>query len=223
MTSAIDGIALDDSYTYPQLPGRTHRLVPVVISVLCDGIPPDKRVVQLHTNALPFGLLEGVTVKPERAGDAQVPFRVHLMKTSGRRVSGKVEHRDRVSVVFGEMGNTEDAAHPEVRAVKDKTGHVLAHRMLAASSIVHMGIEFYAAPPSKVRVQFHGANIVPADWDDDRVRAALAARKRVPFELPPLSARQRLGAATRVVRAQADARGESEADADAGAIDVGLP
>lgn len=203
MSSAIESLALG-SFNYRQLKEDGDVLVPFITTVLCKGVRHHLRIVNIHAAALPFGFLESLEL--QSCTERPIPdFRIHLMKTTGQKVTSRCK-RARTSVVYGEMNNDEDAADPDLKALKDSTNHELRFRMIAASPIVSLGIEFYAQPPESFRILYHGANVLDAGTEPEVARALLADKKPVKLRFPPIPPGRRLAAATRTLQALEGAR-----------------
>ena len=196
-SASITGITVPEEYVYSSIDDgtHTHRLLPTAITVHVQGIQPRLRLLAVPEVALPFGLVEGVEV---RGNDGYLPdFRVHVMKTTGQRVTRRVtpvSGRCRVSVVCADMNTDQDAADQALASVKACTGHDMRFRMLAGNAVVSLAIEFYDVPPSSFCIVYHGANAVSHDVDAKAARAALGAKRPLPLLLPPISKQQRLSA-----------------------------
>jgi hypothetical protein len=180
MTCVIQSYLPNDEYEYP-LPDRgaaLGRLVPMKTCVLVKNIPSGTvKPLVLPTEALPFGLVESISVEETRDPASKThgppppmpPYRLHVMKTTGGRESLlyhnaaalKAGQRiPRVSLALGPLASDQDAAHPEIKRVKAVTGHAMGFRMIAAASITSLSIEPVTELPSAIMITYYGANVV---------------------------------------------------------------
>ena len=207
MSASIQNIIVSDEYVYAVLSDsdvhHTHVLLPTITVVEVHDVQPQQRLLAIPPTALPFGLLEGVSVRVASASASasalSLPdFRVHLIKTTGQRVSRRVSAADshRVSVVQGEMNTDQDAAHESFGIVQRSSGHNLRFRTIVGDAIVSLAIEFYDVPPSRFEVLYHGVNGVASSMDVKSVKAAFASKKAVALLLPPITPSKRLSAAS---------------------------
>ena len=203
MSASIQTILVSDEYTYAALSEsdvhHTHVLLPILTVVEVRDVQPQQRLLAIPPTALPFGLLEGVSIRVASASSASLPdFRVHLIKTTGQRVSRRVSAADRhrVSVVQGEMNTDQDAAHDSFGTVQRSSGHNMRFRTIVGDAIVSLAIEFYDVPPSRFEVLYHGVNGVAKSTDVKAVKVAFASKKAVALLLPPITPSKRLSAAS---------------------------
>jgi hypothetical protein len=203
MSASIQTILVSDEYTYAALSDsdvhHTHVLLPILTVVEVRDVQPQQRLLAIPPTALPFGLLEGVSVRAASASSVSLPdFRVHLIKTTGQRVSRRVSAADghRVSVVQGEMNTDQDAAHDSFGIVQRSSGHNMRFRTIVGDAIVSLAIEFYDVPPSRFEVLYHGVNGVDRSMDVQAVKGAFASKKAVALLLPPITPSKRLSAAS---------------------------
>lgn len=214
--SAIKSYKASDSCTYEALEsGPGYRVVSTKLTVLCGGIGPALRLLNVSTDALPFGFLESVTLKSQ--GEALLPrYRLHLMKTTGQCESEPTS-RPTTSVVYGVMNKDQDAADDDLKGLKMLTGHDLRFRCIAASSVVSLGIEFYDTPPGEFTLEYNGMNVV-AEGD---YAAAVADLMRVKVMYPPIPAKRRLQNTRSYLERSVAQEREREGDGEAGGADCG--
>jgi hypothetical protein len=195
MASAITSfdVAVDETYGYP-LAGSRYA-VPMVLTLKCTT---DKPLVLL--TCLPFGLLVDVRVTDSESPPA--PYRLHIAKTTGvGDMEEAVPSGVRVSAAGPPLGNDQDAADAVMKTVKDWTGHDFRHRAINADTIVSIGVEWYAAGPRAFTVQYYCVNVLPRDMTPTEAVAAVAARTRLDFGLPPVPPAKRLKLASTAVGA----------------------
>lgn len=189
MTCVVEQCTLggpDADVEYEVLPGVTHRLVRQTIVVKCSGIAPGSRVITLPKSALPFGLLEGVALQ----GSAPCDVTLRFTKATGMADCSLVPPawRCAVGIVSQELCNTYDAVDPDLAAIKDATGHVMAWRMIAGTAVGEMTLTLDGtcdAPPTLTLVVF-GANAVPVAISDAQLQAMDPGARIRAVLLPPL-------------------------------------
>lgn len=196
--ASITGITIPEEYVYGCIDEgtHTHRLLPTVITVHITGIHPRLRLMAIPEVALPFGLIEGIELRG-RDDESLPEFRIHVMKTTGQRVTRRVtpaRGQGRVSILCAEMNTDQDAADAALASTKACTGHDMRFRMLAGNTIVSLAVEFYDVPPSSFNIMYHGANGVGADVDATSARGTMASKRPLKLLLPPISKQQRLSA-----------------------------
>lgn len=184
------------AYKYAVLPDARMVLVPTIMRVRCTGIPAHKTVLDLPSSALPFGLVDSVVVTPcDTAAPLTLPpYRVHIRKTTGARASDKQDGQNGphgASLVYNELAIEQDAADEDLNDVQSATGHTMHFRMIAGSSVVGVGVEFYGPPPPSFDIVYYGANAVPVDTDVDALDALLV-RGAPKLAFPPLLQKDRM-------------------------------
>ena len=169
---------------YEVMPTATHRLVPTQIRLEINNIRPGSRVLALPRTTLPFGMLESVRVIGMPHDSQSISLRI--TKSTGIAECSLAGPRWRTQIGTGgsaSLFTAQDAPDPDLRRVKDATGHVLTWRMLSASSIGDMVFTFGSQPPETLYVVFLGANAVQLDTEH---------LERPKLLLPPLTEAARL-------------------------------
>ena len=182
MTSAISSVHVLDAFRYEQL-NTENTLVSTRISVKCH-IPCDKHKIELHPLSLPFGLLDRIQITSS-AGTA-FACTIEVLKTTGRVTSDVMHNSSSFSLTYKDSKNNQDAADEDLRTVRERTGHILKSRMIAAASVARVLVSFSpdVPPPPEFFIHYYGANVVPANTD--------TTAARLPFHLPPLTAQARV-------------------------------
>lgn len=185
---------------YVLLEGATSRLYAVNHIVTIEEIERACASITVHPAALPFCLIEEICV----SGEASLPVKycILLSKETGHRQSDWTPLGKRVLVVGPVLGADDDARHPDVDAVRKSTSHDMRFRMIAGASVANITILLQGPAPSSLILTFFGANAVPftAGMSPEEVATAVAARGRVPFQLPPILPKVRLQGAVKKMK-----------------------
>jgi hypothetical protein len=186
---------------YVLLDGATSRLYTFIQTVTIEDVDSECSSFSIHPATLPFGLLQSIELSAVDSANAG-NYSVLLSKETGQRQSDWVPLGKPVFVVGSVLGADDDARHADVDAIRKTTGHDLRFRMIAGSSVANISILLQGPAPSSLLLKFHGANAVPftAGLTPEEVAAAVAARSRVPFQLPPILPKTRLQGAVKKMR-----------------------
>lgn len=172
MSSTIVAVSIRREFTYQKLADCV--LVPTKITVACRGVK--SAGMQIHPLALPFGLLERVHVR----GVDDVTL--ELIKVTGR---SKVQGTEMLAV-FSDSRDNQDAADPDIKLVKQLTGHSMQNRMVAAGAVVGVQLKFASEPPAEFFIDYYGANVL------NSVAEARSEGPKYAFRLPPLTPQARM-------------------------------
>jgi hypothetical protein len=192
-----------------------RRCVATVMTVDIINISPSARFVGIPPHVLPFGLLESIIVRrgcsdeddggsssfvpaadggSADAGTVSLEFR--RLVTSGSAKGPTVPYGDRTTLTVGELNVDDDAQHEDLLTVRQLSGHDFRFRAVAAASLLALKVHFESGPvPSAIRLEYWGANVLPADCTPATAAALLDANVRVMFALAPLPPKQRFAAA----------------------------
>ena len=198
-----------------------RRCVATVMTVDIVNIAPDARFVGIPPHVLPFGLLESIIVR-RGCGDADskgassfapaadggsadtgtVCLELRRLVMSGSAKGPAVAYGDRTTLTAGELNVDEDAQHEDLRTVRQLSGHYFRFRAVAAATLLALKVHFESGPvPPSIRLEFWGANVLPADCTPATAAALLDANVRVMFALAPLPPKQRFAAAAATANA----------------------
>jgi hypothetical protein len=168
---------------YVRMRGATHTLQPSQMRLGLTNVKPGTRVLTLPKTALPFGLLDTITLIGMPA--SMPPITLRVIKSTGIAECSLTGPRWRCQVGVGNstLFTAQDAADADLKLVRDTTGHCMTWRMLSGSSIGDMTFNFAEAPPASFIVVFGGANAVDI---------ASSTPEKPKLLLPPLSPALRL-------------------------------